>query len=421
MKYSPLKKTERIELIDALRGFALLGILMVNMPLMYEPLSNLMLEAKPDASVKHIIAESFIKFFFEGKFYVIFSMLFGFGFYVFLNKSTDNGISTLPIFKRRLFFLLLFGLTHISLLWAGDVLLYYSLFGFFLILFRKASDKNAIRWAVTLALIPTFLISLMVLAVSLFSQNPEVKAAFDFQLQDNATVMNELVERASLVYSTGSFKEIFSVRIEEYITLLSGSLFFFCPVILAMFLVGFLVGRKGIIANYANNLHLFKKLFWWCLSVGVITNILYTVSFRYAIMNVPDGWSLLASSMHSLGGISLGLCYTSGIIILFIKGKAGLMVKYLVPVGRMALTNYLLQSIICAILFHSYGFGLFGKVEVWQGIVLTLIIFVSQIVFSIWWLNHFQFGPFEWIWRSLTYYKFQPMRKQINNNKMTEK
>ena len=411
MKYSPLKQTERIELIDALRGFALFGILMVNMPYMFEPMSNVLIGAKPNASVIHIIAESFIKFFFEGKFYVIFSMLFGFGFYIFLNRSVNNGNSTLPIFKRRLFFLLLFGLAHISLLWAGDVLLFYSLFGFLLILFRKASDKKIISWAVALALFPSLLISLMIFAVSLFSQNPEVKAEIDSQLQGNAIVMNELIERATFVYSTGSFKEIVSVRIEEYIALLSGSLFFFCPVILAMFLIGFLIGRKKIITNYANNLQLFKKIFWWGLAAGVITNILYTVSFRYAIMSVPDGWSLLASSMHTLGGISLGLCYIAGITILFIKSKTGLWVKCLVPVGRMALTNYLLQSIICAVLFHSYGFGLFGKVEVWQGIVLTFMIFISQIGFSRWWLNHFQFGPFEWIWRSLTYFKLQAFKK----------
>jgi uncharacterized protein len=411
MKYSPLKPNERIELIDALRGFALLGILMVNMLYMYEPMTTIMLGAKPDAPDKHIIAESFIKFFFEGKFYVIFSMLFGFGFYIFLSKSKENGNSALPVFRRRLFFLLLFGLAHITLLWAGDVLLYYSLFGFLLILFRKAPDRKIIRWAVVLALIPAFLTSLMVLSVSLFSQHPEVKAEIDSQLQANVTVTNELVERANLVYSTGSFKEIVSVRIEEYITLFSGSLFFFSPVILAMFLTGFLVGRKGIMANYANNLHLFKKLFWGGLALGVAANTLYTVSFRNATMSVPDGWSLLSLSMHTLGGISLGLSYISGITVLFIKGKAGLWVKYFVPVGRMALTNYLLQSIISALLFHSYGFGLFGKVEIWQGIVLTLIIFAAQIAFSLWWLKRFQFGPFEWVWRSLTYFKFQPMRK----------
>jgi uncharacterized protein len=103
MKYSPLKQTERIEVIDVLRGFALFGILMVNMLYMYEPMTTMMLGAKQDASIGHIIAESFIKFFFEGKFYVIFSMLFGFGFYIFLNKSKENGSSTLPVFKEDSF------------------------------------------------------------------------------------------------------------------------------------------------------------------------------------------------------------------------------------------------------------------------------------------------------------------------------
>ena len=414
MKHSPLKQTERIAIIDALRGFALFGILMVNMLYMYEPMSQIMLGVKPDAPAQQIVAESFIKFFFEGKFYVIFSMLFGFGFFIFLNKSIDNTNSALPVFRRRLFFLLLFGLAHISLLWVGDVLLYYSLFGFILILFRKASDKKILKWAVALALVPTILLSLMTLAVSLASQIPEAKAGMDTQFQGNIVVLNELVERATIIYSTGSFNEIVSVRIEEYLTLLSGSLFFFCPVILAMFLIGFLVARRGIIKDYMNNLLLFRKLFWWGLAVGVVTNILYTVSFRYAVPSVPDGWSLLSASMHTFGGVSLGLCYVSGIVILFINGKARLLADYFAPIGRMALTNYLLQSIICAFLFHSYGLGLYGQIEVWQGIVLTLIIFVLQVIFSRWWLNHFQFGPFEWIWRSLTYFKLQPMRKLIN-------
>jgi uncharacterized protein len=411
MNYGPLKQTERIVLIDALRGFALFGILMVNMLYMYEPMSQMMLGANPDAHITHVIAESFIKFFFEGKFYVIFSMLFGFGFYIFLSKSMVDGRSALPVFKRRLFFLLLFGLAHISLLWAGDVLLYYSIFGFLLILFRKAPDKKVMRWAVALALIPIFLTTIMVVAIGLFSQIPEAKAEIDIQLQGSIATVNELVERATVVYSTGSFREIVEVRIEEYFTILSGSLLFFCPVILAMFLVGFLVSRRGIISNYMDHIHLFRRIFWWGLATGILTNILYTVSYRNAIMNVPDVWSLIATSMHILGGISLGLCYISGIIILFINGRAGLMAKYFAPIGRMALTNYLLQSIICAVLFHSYGFGLYGKVEVWQGILLTLVIYLVQVVFSRWWLNNFLFGPFEWLWRSLTYFKVQPMKK----------
>jgi uncharacterized protein len=411
MKYSPLKKSDRIELIDALRGFALFGILMVNMPLMYEPMLQIILGAEPDASVTRIIAESFVKFFFEGKFYVIFSLLFGFGFFIILNKSRDNTISALPIYRRRLFFLFLFGVAHISLLWAGDILLFYSLFGFVLILFRKSPDKKIIKWAVTLALIPTILISLLTLAVTLGSQIPEVKVEIDVQFQNSVAAMKDLVEKATQVYSNGSFREIVSMRINEYLTLLGGSLMSFSPVVLAMFLVGFLTARMGIITNYMNHLNLFRKIFWWGLGVGVVTNILYTISYRYALLMVPDGWSLLVSSMHTFGGISLGLCYVSGFTILFINGKAGFLAKFLVPVGRMALTNYLLQSIITALLFHSYGFALFGKIEFWQGIVLTAIIFVMQILFSRWWLNHFPFGPFEWLWRSLTYFKLLPIKK----------
>jgi uncharacterized protein len=411
MKHSPLKQTERITVIDALRGFALFGILMVNIHLMYEPMTQMMLGAKPDASVLQIIGESIVKFFFEGKFYVIFSMLFGFGFYIFMNKSTDSNTSALPVFRRRLFFLLLFGVAHISLLWAGDVLFYYSLFGFILILFRKSSDKKIIKWAVAFALIPIILISLMTVGVSLASQVPEVKAEMDVQFQSSLVVMSELVERASLVYSTGSFHEIVSVRVEEYLNLLAGSLMSFCPVILAMFLLGYLAARKGIIKNYMNNLPVFKTIFRWGLAVGIITSGLYAVSFRNATLMVPSAWSLLASTMHIIGGISLGLCYVSGIVILFINGKAGFFSNYLAPVGRMALTNYLVQSITTAFLFHSYGLGLFGKISVWQGMAIVVVIFALQIVFSRWWLSRYQFGPFEWLWRSLTYWKFQPMKK----------
>lgn len=413
MECRPLKQSQRIDLIDALRGFALLGILMVNMLLMNQPVLTMTVGPDPDASLVQIMAESFIKFFFEGKFYVIFSMLFGFGFYIFLSKGKDTGKSTLPVFRRRLFILLLIGLAHIGLLWAGDILVYYALFGFLLILFRKLSDKKIIIWATVLALVPTVLYAIMVLMISFFSKSPEIKTVIDEQMHQSVLDMNQFIEEATLIYSSGSFSEIVSIRLGEYLSLLGSSLFFFCPVVLAMFLVGYLAGRKGIMVNYADKLRLFKKIFWWGLVIGVITNVFYTVAYRNTVLSVPDGWGLLTSSMHSIGGISLGLCYISGLTILFIRGKAGLLIKYFVPIGRMALTNYLLQSIIAAVLFHSYGFGLFGKVEVWQSIVLTLIVFALQVMFSRWWLSQFQFGPFEWLWRSLTYLKLQPMKKIV--------
>lgn len=411
MNHNPLNQNERIELIDALRGFALFGILMVNMLYMYAPMTQVMLGAKADASMLQIIAESFIKFFFEGKFYVIFSMLFGYGFYIFMNKSNANNAPILPVFKRRLIILLIFGLAHIALLWVGDVLVYYSLFGFVLIIFRNASDTKIIKWAVILGLLPAFLLSLLTLLVALMAHIPEAKAQMDIEFEENIIIINNLVERAYSVYSSGTFTEMISFRIEEYLFLANGSILFFCPVILAMFLVGFWAARKGLLAHFNNNISFFRKTFWWGLFIGIISNVLYTISYHHAQPNVPGGWSLVFASMHTFGGFSLGLCYVSGIILLFNKEKEQFFVQYIAPVGRMALTNYIMQSTITALLFHAYGLGFYGKVEAWQGIALTVLIYLLQIAFSRCWLKHFQFGPLEWLWRSLTYLKLQKMKK----------
>ena len=335
-------------------------------------------------------------------------MLFGFGFWIFMNKAAEKGLSVIPVFGRRLFFLLLFGLAHMILLWAGDILIFYALLGFILILFRNVSNRKIFKWAIWLTLIPTILTTLMVTVFWLLSQNPEAKTAIDAGMQQGVDEIHQLVEQASVIYSGGSFSEIVSVRIQEFKALLSGILFFY-PVVLGMFLLGVWAARKGVISDYIGNLPLFRKMFWWGLAIGIVTNTLYTIAFQHAVPLIPSGWSLLATSMHTFGGVSFGLCYVSAIVLLVAKGKSALFNGLLAPVGRMALTNYLLQSIICVFLFHSYGFGLFGKIEVWQGIVLTIVIFSVQILFSRWWLKHFQFGPFEWLWRCLTYLKFQPL------------
>jgi uncharacterized protein len=119
--------------------------------------------------------------------------------------------------------------------------------------------------------------------------------------------------------------------------------------------------------------------------------------------------------MSIWGGVTLGLCYVSGIVLMQIQGKKNIFEKYFVPVGRMALSNYLFQSVICSLLFHSYGLGLYGKIETWQAIILTVFIFTIQIIYSRLWLQYFYLGPFEWLWKSLTYSQLQPMKKVRNN------
>jgi uncharacterized protein len=407
---APVRQKDRIVLLDALRGLAIFGILMVNMPVMFEPISSLLMGAKPGLPLHQLVAEIFIKFFFEGKFYVLFSFLFGYGFWLFLNKSSENENSILPLYRRRLFFLLLFGLAHIALLWAGDILVFYSLFGFMLILFRNSSNQKILKWALGIALIPTVLNGLMTLMFAFFSGVPEAREAMEASIQQRMDTMQLLLDNAAAAYTSGTFSDMVSMRFAEYAALLPGIVFFY-PVVLAMFLIGMWAARNRIIADYDRHKPFFKKAFWWGLGIGIAGNILYVVAYRKANMAAQDVWAWLFATMHTVGGIAFGAFYVSSIILLYARGKALSLINWLAPVGRMALTNYLMHSLITAILFMGWGFGLFGKIAIWQGIVMTIAIFAVQIPLSKWWLSHFRFGPMEWLWRCLTYGKIQPMRK----------
>jgi uncharacterized protein len=409
--YLPQKPKERIEVLDAIRGFALLGIFMVNMPLMYEPISKIMLGGTGDnLTLLEIFSKSFIKFFFEGKFFLIFSMLFGYGFYIFLQKPTESNSSVLSLYRRRLFILLLFGIAHIVLLWGGDVLFVYAIFGFLLLLFRKSGDKKIIRWAIFFVLIPILILAVLTLLFSLLNGIPEFKTELDVMNKENNLYYEELINRARSTYSTGSFGSIILMRLEEYADSFITSLIFFCPTIMGMFLIGFLSARKGLFTDLANKTALFKKILFRSLAIGLLANTAFVITMYHSDLFSLDHYFLLGTTMGLIGGIAFSLCYISIITLLFIKGKATFLSKTLVPMGKMALTNYLMQSTICAFLFHSYGLGFYGKVAVWQGILLTVLIYSLQVIFSRVWLSYFYFGPLEWLWRSLTYRKFQEMK-----------
>jgi uncharacterized protein len=366
--------------------------------------------ADPDATVIHKMLDSFIKFFFEGKFYILFSLLFGYGFWLFIHKSVPDGKSILPIFLRRVFILLLFGAIHIVFLWAGDILFFYAIFGFILVLFRRVSDKGIVKWAVWLALVPSIITGMMVLMFFMASRQPDVKEMFEANIHQSMLVINNLIEVANNFYSQGTLAEIIVIRLKEWRMLLPGFLFFY-PIVMSMFLMGVWIARKGIIERFNENLSFFRKTIWLGILVGIPANLLYVLAIQNANPTFPNQWSLIATFFSLIGGLSFCLLYVSTIIILTSRNSFSKFGQMLPAVGRMALTNYLLHSIICAFLFHPYGFGLFGKIEIWHGIILTIVIYGLQIPFSNWWLKHFNFGPFEWLWRSLTYLKLQPFVK----------
>lgn len=407
---TPTAAAQRIELLDSLRGFAIFGILMVNMPILFKPVTSMLLGDTGSDTTLELFSQMFIKFFFEGKFYVIFSMLFGYGFWLFINRTSPDGKSIIPTFRWRVFFLMLFGIAHIVFLWAGDILLWYAILGFMLLLFRKVSDRGLLKWAIWLVLIPTLLISIFTLLALLASMDPAAQEAFQAGVKENAAGIQMLYDKSYQIYSNGSYPEIISTRITEYLTIMPGA-FFFYPVVLAMFLAGVWAARKGIIKNYSEHLPFFRKLLKWGLIIGIPVSVAYAYAYTQAPMSQPGIWSLLGTAGHTVSGIMLGMAYVSAIVLLTAKGSLVKLLRLIAPVGRMALTNYLLHSIICTTLFLPYGFGLFGKIEYWQGILLTFAVFSLQIPFSIFWLKRFNYGPFEWLWRSLTYRKIQPFRK----------
>lgn len=405
----PITSSKRIDLVDALRGFAIFGIFMVNMPGMFKPAVELIMLPTLGNGTLDVIAHSLIMFFFTGKFFVLFSLLFGFGFYIFLHKDGEPTQESVRLFRKRVFWLLLFGLLHVILFWEGDILVYYALFGFLLILFRKSSIKKIVIWTVIFMLIPIVVVGLVSLLPILLASNEVAMAAFEQGNQEQLMATQDLIERAYLAYSSGSYVEIMSMNLEQWLFLVSGILFFY-PTCMALFLIGLLIGRTGLFANYQEHLPFFKKVFWITLPIGIVCNLLLILSVVNFNPGVIDGWAFIGRTFGIIGGVVMMCTYVSGFIMLYSQGTFRRLFNGFSYVGRMALTNYITHSVISLLLFRSGLFGLFGHVEVWQSILLVLVIFSIQIVFSKWWLRQFKFGPLEWLWRSLTYGKIQHMR-----------
>jgi uncharacterized protein len=407
--YKPVQLKERVEILDLLRGIALLGILMVNMPLMNAPFVTEMAHFSLWTDPANLLADWVIKFFFTGKFYTLFSMLFGIGFYFFLKKADDTGKSVIPLFRRRLGWLLAIGVLHVVLLWYGDILVFYALFGFLMILFRKKSNRALIIWAICIMLIPIIIASFFVLMVKLALSMPESADTILDSFEQAEIQMKSLLQRALIVYPAGSFTEIVNMRLEEYKNILGGILFFF-PNVLAMFLVGMVFAKKKVFEDLGANRVFFKRLLLISLPFALFGNWIFATYAGEASYIMFD-WDMVISLFgHALGGPAMTFVYISIIAHCYHKGYLRKITNAIAATGRMALTNYLMQSLIATTIFFSYGLGWYGKVNYWQGMILTVGIYFVQVLWSPLWLRNYKYGPMEWLWRTLTYGRKQPMK-----------
>jgi uncharacterized protein len=408
----PVEQTERIQIVDILRGFALFGILLVNMTIFSRPIQAILFPADPATPWVDHAAAWLIHFLGEGKFYALFSMLFGLGLTLQMERIEARGGKFVPLYLRRLLILLGFGLVHAFLIWMGDILILYALLGFLLILFRKAKPRTLLVWMVILIALPLLLNAGATALVEFGKSVPEGAQQIEAVFAQTIASFEIDLARAYRVYTSGNFAEITAQRVYDYTSMGVSAYFVMGFNVLAMFLLGVYFGKQGIFRNLEANRNLFRKLLAWGLMLGLGGNALYATMILSMSRIEPTWPLLLATIAQGIGAPLLMLAYVSAFCLLALSPVWGKRIQVLAPVGQMALTNYLTQSIVCTLIFYGYGLGLFGQVGMAAGIGLTFVIYLLQIPISHWWMKRFKYGPVEWLWRSLTYLKPQPMRRE---------
>jgi uncharacterized protein len=406
---APVTPGERIEIIDILRGFALFGILLVNMAFFSTSIFHVVVDFSLWTSPWDKAAEFFIRAFGEGKFYLLFSFLFGLGFALQLAKVESRGANVAPLYRRRLLILLLIGAAHAFLIWGGDILMMYALLGFPLLPFRRRKPKTLLVWAASLVVLPVFLTGLFVASIELGRLDPDARAEIETNFAEQGGRMKARLEESTRTYREGSYTEITRQRAYEVGFFYKWSIFF-APYVMGMFLLGLYVGRRGVLVDLAPHLPRIRRMLPWALLLGLLGNSVFTGLAEISNPAQPSPTGLAAQLGYLFGGPALSFFYAGALILWWRSGTGRRVLAPLAAVGRMALTNYLAQSVVCTLIFYSYGLGYFGGIGPAAGLLLTIGIYALQIPFSNWWLNRFRFGPAEWVWRSLTYGRAQPMR-----------
>ncbi len=426
---SPTTAKERHVLLDALRGLALLGIALANYPefALWTFLSADEQSAMPTAGLDQVVR--FLQYMLvDGKFYTIFSLLFGIGFALILSRHPVS------LFVRRMAILVVIGACHLMFLWSGDILLLYAIGGLLLPLFFRLKDKVLLWLAACLILIPVGLDALTEFAGIDFA-GPFYNLWWTEASRQGITEENF----ATWLRDADSYPQMFAFlqqgaceRIWEFV---SGHRL---PKVVGLFIIGYLIGKHRLYARLDEYRFWLRRLCLYALSWGLPASAFYawsateghpwglTVhSLLYAVSVIPLAFGYIAlfsllflrspqsskpPSYPPKGGRMGERLLRIFVLPLFRRGLGGGFFSFLAAPGRMALTNYLSQSLIGVLLFYGLSFGLGCSVGLIYIELTALAVFIVQIAVSSWWLRHFRFGPLEWIWRMLTYGRYFKIR-----------
>lgn len=396
---NPIKNNSRAQILDVLRGIALLGVFVANIAVFsgYVFMSEKQKTLLPTATTD-VIIDFFHYAFVDGKFYSMFSLLFGIGFSIIISKVKGR-----LTFYKRLLVLIAIGLAHSFLLWYGDILLLYALLGLLLPLFSKVSNKTLIIVATVLILSPIALDTARTLSDDKFS--PE-----NYFYQKGAEKDKEI----GLADNTDFLKLVSEADYFQFKNILVGGFYYRwggliesnrLPKVFALFLLGMMIGRNRWYENLAAKKPQLLRIRKWSIMIGL------PVTFAFAYLSVfnQEEPKIAHAVAYAFSVIPMAFVYITSLVLWYIKNPSRL--TAFAFVGKMTLTNYILQSCSAFLLFYGTGMGWFGKIGSTVTLFIAVGVFGIQIVLSKFWLRYFEFGPLEWIWRQLTYGKLIPLRK----------
>ena len=397
--FSPTREKERIVLLDALRGFALFGVLIANLRdlslhgLLPEAARNSLGTASWDHGIDLVLAALV-----DVKAFTIFTLLFGIGFAMQAERAQAAGVG-LSRFGRRMFVLFVIGLVHACLFWWGDILRLYAVLGLFLLPLARVRARTL---AILGILVAVFL-------------TPFLRPVMNAILPD--TVSSSRAAAAALQgFQSSSVSEMLRANFQYdlWTRLSAWGLPFY---VLGRLLIGAALGRSGVLRDAHLHRRFWVRLLALTLPLGMALTAFFMLRDGGALGSVQGWWRTdlargLIRIARSSGSLALGLAYVAAFVLLFQRSSWRAWMERLAPIGRMALTNYIMQTLLGIALFYGIGLGIgprFGLVGV---VIATLCIFPAQMIFSHWWLQRFHFGPLEWLWRTLTYGSRQPWQRR---------
>jgi uncharacterized protein len=406
----PISANERVQLLDILRGFAILGMFAVNMVVDYwDDVTRAIQLALPD-----FFTLVFVDLFASGKFVTIFSFLFGIGFFVQMERIHARGGNHIAFYVRRSVGLFLISILAWACTLPTGILMEYAVFGLPLLLFYKRSPRTILAMTVLCILLSMTFGSI----VPSFHESLELQTLADEQ----GVSVSEVIQPVDPVFEAwqtmareGDFLQISSAMLAELPVVWSTWRSYAYKLdLLGLMLLGLYVGRRGAVWNADIRRMIAKQALPWLIGVGFGGCLIWVGMEDFGM---GDSSSFAPTMIQSLAGWpmgmnALGLGYVAAITLLIEKHSWRRLLTPFAAVGRMALTNFLFTALILAFTGWPWGLGLYGKIMPATGLTIVIGVFIFQVLASNWWMRRFCFGPVEWLWRSFTYGKVPAIRLQ---------